>query len=131
MYRAQQPSAFVVASTKLQNDWSAHRCVQHVGPEWLDALLSDAKFPSMSSMAKIRLLLAGLLAVDNAQPASSQTITVDQSSEKDLRHSLQRLRDAVAADADDWDKVMAAAAGPMDGRLDLDAVVKQSPVVGS
>jgi hypothetical protein len=134
MYKPSKPSAHLVASTKLQHEWSANRCVPHISSSWLDELLNDSSFSTMNSMAKIRLLLAGLLALDKppdltaagARPVSQQ----QAASRAELQTSLQRLRDVVAADTDEWDKVMAAAAGPMDGRLDLDEVMQRSPAVG-
>lgn len=136
-----KPSALLVANTKLANEWSANRCVPHISSDWLEELLADpAGLGQMNSMAKIRLLLAGLLALDKApdvtaaaaasagggrQGASEQ----QQQQWAELQHSLQRLRDVLGAEADEWVKVMAAAAGPLDGRLHLDAVMQRSPAV--
>lgn len=133
MYKPNKPSAHLVASTKLQHEWSANRCVPHISSSWLDELLTDSSFTQMNSMVKIRLLLAGLLALDKApdltaagaRPASQH----QAASRAELQTALQRLRDVVSADADEWDKVMAAAAGPMDGRLDLDTVMQRSSAV--
>lgn len=84
----------------------------------------------MNSMVKIRLLLAGLLALDKAPETATPGARQQQAAARaELQSVLQRLRDVVATDADEWDKVMAAAAGPMDGRLDLEAVMQRSPAV--
>lgn len=134
MYKSYRQPAFTVATTKLQHDWSANRCVTHINTEWLDELVHDPRFGEINSMVKIRLLLAGLLALDQAPTAASAAAGGLQSGLQDagragLQDALQELRKAVGADADEWNKVMAAAAGPMDGRLDLEAVMQQSAAV--
>lgn len=141
MHRPGKPPAFLVATTKLQHEWSANRGVPHISSDWLDELLSDHRFGEINSMVKIRLLLAGLLAVDqtagvassaaSSRDASGPAAQQQRAAERaELQRALQRLRTAVASDADEWDKVMSAAAGPMDGRLDLEAVMQQSQAVG-
>ncbi len=140
MQRPGKPSAFLVASTKLANEWSANRCVPHISSEWLDELLSDPSLGQLNSMAKIRLLLAGLLALDKvpdvtdtataAAAGGSRQAKQQQAFERaELQRALQRLRDVVGAEADEWVKVMAAAAGPLDGRLHLESVMQRSPAV--
>jgi hypothetical protein len=130
MFKPSKPSAYLVASTKLQHEWSANRCVPHISSSWLDELLTDSSFSQMNSMVKIRLLLAGLLALDKAPDCAHPARQQPAASRAELQTALQRLRDVVSADADEWDKVMAAAAGPMDGRLDLDTVMQRSSAVG-
>jgi hypothetical protein len=133
MYKTSKPSASLIAKTKLQHDWSANRCVQHINSDWLDELLSDPESATMHSMVKIRLLLAGLLALDQAPATAAastrQAIQEQAARRAQLQGALQKLRSMVASDADEWDKVMAAAAGPMDGRLDLEPVMQRSPAV--
>lgn len=134
MHRPNKPSAFLVATTKLQHEWSANRCVPHINSDWIDELLADPSFEQMHSMVKVRLLLAGLLALDKAlglSPGARAAAAAAQhaANRAELRSALARLRDAVSGDADEWDKVTAAAAGPMDGRLDLQSVMQRSPAV--
>lgn len=134
MHRPNKPSAYLVATTKLQHEWSANRCVPHINSDWIDELLADPSFEQMHSMVKVRLLLAGLLALDKApglSPGARAAAAAAQHAAKraELRSALARLRDAVSGDADEWDKVTAAAAGPMDGRLDLQSVMQRSPAV--
>lgn len=142
-----KPSALLVANTKLANEWSANRCVPHISSDWLEELLADpAGLGQMNSMAKIRLLLAGLLALDKApdmtaaasatagggRQASEQQQQQQQALKRaELQRSLQKLQDVLGGEADEWVKVMAAAAGPLDGRLHLDAVMQRSPAVSS
>jgi hypothetical protein len=91
----------------------------------------------MNSMAKIRLLLAGLLALDKAPDvtdagaaAGTRQANQQQAGQRaELQRALQRLQDVVGSEADEWVKVMAAAAGPLDGRLHLQAVMQKSPAV--
>lgn len=130
-----------VASTKLAQDWSAGRAVANISAAFLAELLPDERFGGFDSMTKVRLLLAGLLAVDelpagtsaqgpqqrSPSPAAQREAAAAASAE--LAGPLGQLRSAVAADADEWAKVMAAAAGDLDGRLDLGAVMQQSAVV--
>lgn len=117
------PDPYFVATTKLSQDWSANRCVSHVNDAWLDSLLDDERFFSMDPIVKVRLLLAGMVALN--QPA----LQSNEGAREQLRGSLARLQQAAATDADEWVKVMAAAAGQLDGRLQLEAVMQQSAVV--
>lgn len=121
------PDAFTVATTKLSQDWSANRCVPHINKDWLHALLDDARFGSMDPMLKVRLLLAGMVALNQQSPASNSSSS-DPARER-LQGALAALQAAAATDADEWVKVTAAAAGQLDGRLDLAAVMQQSAVV--
>lgn len=137
MHKQIKPSAFLVANTKLAHEWSVNRCVPHISSEWLDELLSDPSLGQMNSMAKIRLLLAGLLALDKAPDvtdagaaAGTRQANQQQAGQRaELQRALQRLQDVVGSEADEWVKVMAAAAGPLDGRLHLQAVMQKSPAV--
>jgi hypothetical protein len=142
-----------VASTKLAQDWSADRVVRHVSPAFLGDVLADGRFGSYDTLMKVRLLLAGLLALDREQQRQARAATPAPNgggasaaaargeptgqagaaageARAELQAALRQLRAAVAADPDEWAKVMAAAAGPLDGRLHLDALMRQSPVVG-
>jgi hypothetical protein len=121
------PDAFTVATTKLSQDWSANRCVSHINEDWLNALLDDARFGSMDPMLKVRLLLAGMVAVNQQVPANNSSSNVP--AREGLQGTLARLQAAAATDADEWVKVTAAGAGQLDGRLDLAAVMQQSAVV--
>ncbi|KAF6265081.1 hypothetical protein COO60DRAFT_1114469 [Scenedesmus sp. NREL 46B-D3] len=121
------PDAFTVATTKLSQDWSANRCVSHVNEDWLNTLLDDARFSSIDAMLKVRLLLAGMVALNQQPPASQGSDSLPE--REGLQGSLARLQAAAATDADEWVKVTAAAAGQLDGRLDLAAVMQQSAVV--
>lgn len=139
MQRHQDP--LYVASTKLSQDWSANRGVPHINPEFLNRLLSDDRFATMESAVKIRLLLAGMLALDQVPAASAagggspaasdpaQQRQQQAQARAQVHESLQQLRSAVAADGDEWCKIMAAAAGDLQGRLDLPAVMQRSAVV--
>lgn len=135
MYKTNKPSASLIAKTKLQHDWSANRCVQHITSDWLDELLSDPQLTTLNSMVKVRLLLAGLLALDQAPATAAasgrQALQQQAATRAQLQGALQKLRNMVASDADEWDKIMAAAAGPMDGRLDLEPVMQRSPAVSA
>lgn len=95
--------------------------------EWLDTVLSDDRFArEMDNGVKCRLLLAGLLALNSP---TYQDIGIARA---ELQESLQRLQQAAKPkDADEWFRITAAAAGPLDGRLHLDAVTRHSAVVSS
>lgn len=116
------PDPYLVTTTKLSQEWSANRGVPHISEQWLEALLADERFSKIDSMVKCRLILASVLALN--QPAYQDNIAA----KAELQRSLQKLQKAVAGD-DEWVKVLAAAAGPLDGRLHLDTVVQQSAVV--
>lgn len=113
---------YTVTTTKLSQEWSANRGVPHISDKWLDALLSDERFSKIDSMVKCRLILAGVLALNQS------AYHHNAAAKSHLQRSLHKLQRAVAGD-DEWVKVLAAAAGPLDGRLHLDAVVQQSAVV--
>jgi hypothetical protein len=102
--------------------------VPHINDEWLNTLLDDARFSSMDPMLKVRLLLAGMVAL-NQQPPASQSSSSSVPARESLQGAMARLQAAAATDADEWVKVTAAAAGQLDGRLDLAAVMQQSAVV--
>jgi hypothetical protein len=124
-YPRREIDSYTVATTKLAQEWSSNRAVPHINSRWLEELLQDERFSSMDPIMKVRLLLSGLIAA--SQPSYQQQAHPEAAAE--LREALGQLQQAVAADADDWAKIMAAAAGNLDGRLDLDAVMQQSPVV--
>lgn len=126
-YPRKEIDPYTVATTKLAQEWSSNRAVPHINSRWLEELLQDDRFSSMDPIMKVRLLLSGLIAAN--QPFYQQQGHPEAAGE--LREALGQLQQAVAADADDWAKIMAAAAGKLDGRLDLDAVMQQSLVVSS
>eukprot|EP00878_Enallax_costatus_P012143 GHUV01012679.1.p1 GENE.GHUV01012679.1~~GHUV01012679.1.p1 ORF type:complete len:543 (+),score=113.65 GHUV01012679.1:290-1918(+) len=119
------PDPFLVATTKLSQEWSANRVVPHMNDEWLDTVLSDERFPKeMDNAVKCRLLLAGLLALNTPTYQDSGAVRTQ------LQASLHRLQQAAKPkEADEWFRITAAGAGPLDGRLHLDAVTQQSAVV--
>jgi hypothetical protein len=123
------PDAFTVATTKLSQDWSANRCVPHINEDWLNALLDDARSAGMDPPMKVRLLLAGMVALNQQQPNSQSNSSSSDPAREGLQEALARLQATAAKEADEWVKVTAAAAGQLDGRLDLAAVMRQSAVV--
>jgi hypothetical protein len=106
--------------------------VPHITEDWLNTLLDDARSAGMDPMLKVRLLLAGVIALNQQQPngqSSSSSSSSSNPARDGLQDALARMQSAAATDADEWVKVTAAAAGQLDGRLDLAAVMRQSAVV--
>jgi hypothetical protein len=103
--------------------------VPHINEDWLNALLDDTRTVDMDPMMKVRLLLAGMVALNQQQPNGQSNSSSSDPARGGLQEALARLQVAAAKDANEWVKVTAAAAGQLDGRLDLAAVMRQSAVV--
>jgi hypothetical protein len=107
MDAAAGPTIGYLLSSRLSEDWSADRL--QVKAETLAQITPEA-FAALDPLVKSRLVLSCLLAAAR-QPPSCQ-----------LAAQLRRLGDMALGDDDAWVKVMGAAAGDFDGRLDLEAL---------
>ncbi|KAF8062104.1 hypothetical protein HT031_004364 [Scenedesmus sp. PABB004] len=123
------PDPYLVATTKLGHDWSANRAVPHVSGAWLEALLADERWPGVEPMLKLRLLLAGLVAAGQVSARAPGHAATSAVAAAELVEALGALQRSLAGDADEWLKVMSAAAGRCDGRLELEPAMEASPAM--
>jgi hypothetical protein len=134
------PNLGYLLSSRLGDDWSADRFQPK--PELLAQLSTDA-FESLDPLVKARLILSCLMAASRQQPrgaaaaaaAGAETGGLQSQQQQpgggsQLAAQLRRLGDMALADDDAWVKVLGAAAGDFDGRLDLGAVCAANPKVG-
>jgi hypothetical protein len=112
------------ANATLAYDWSVDRFVNSVTAKTIPDITRH--FGDLEPMAKVRLLIACSLALSKLAGQQDQQQTPNY---QFLLDSLQDLANRAHADDEDWVKIMAAAMGHLDGRLRLDAVIKQSSVV--
>ncbi|KIZ04705.1 hypothetical protein MNEG_3252 [Monoraphidium neglectum] len=135
------PNLGYLLSSRLGDDWSADRFQPK--PELLAQLSTDA-FESLDPLVKARLILSCLMAASRQQPrgaaaaaaAGAETGGLQSQQQQpgggsQLAAQLRRLGDMALADDDAWVKVLGAAAGDFDGRLDLGAVCAANPKVNA
>jgi hypothetical protein len=126
------PNLGYLLATRLSADWSADRF--QVKPELLSELSPDA-FKSLDPLVKSRLLLACLMAAGRTASLGGGSGVGSGGGSgggggSALGAQLARLREMALADEDAWVKVMGAAAGDFDGRLDMDALCAANAKVG-
>lgn len=122
------PNLTYLVSSRLGEDWSAERF--QVKPDVL-AQLSRETFASLNPLVKCRLILSCLMAASRQQTRSSGPDAAQQAplGNTQLASQLRRLGEMALQDDDAWVKVMGAAAGDFDGRLDLEALCAANPKV--
>lgn len=108
---------------RLDADWSADSF--NPRPDVLAGITPDA-FAGREPLAKCRLLLSCLLAACKQAAFAGGGAAAGESA---LISHMRRLGAMALADDDAWVKVLGAAAGDFDGRLDMDALCAANPKV--
>ncbi|GAB4823732.1 hypothetical protein N2152v2_010778 [Parachlorella kessleri] len=101
-------------SSKLSGDWSAANVTGLLSEPVLEHLL--ARWETLDPLVRARLLLSPLF--------------LRKKDLRDLQPELQQMAEVGCGDRDEWVRVLARAVGPYDGRLHLEAVLKDSKLVG-
>lgn len=133
------------ANDVLRRHWTADTYSRHVRPAVVDAVAAD--YDELTSMSKVRLLLASALALDSYAHRAQQHTTHPpdtpgdpeaaaanaarrqelEQEQQQMVQQLQPLVDTALADDDDWVRAIAAAVSRLDGRADLGALCHASP----
>uniref|UniRef100_A0A7S0RJ65 NELF-A N-terminal domain-containing protein n=1 Tax=Chlamydomonas leiostraca TaxID=1034604 RepID=A0A7S0RJ65_9CHLO len=102
-------------ASKLQGDWSASTIAAQITRERLQALHRVFPKGKLDNMVKVRVLLACAF------------LPVQQLAE--LQPELSALAKVACSDDDEWVRVVGAAVGDLDGRLDMASVCSTSSLV--
>ena len=104
-------------SNKLAGEWSANSVTGLLSASVIDDISAPQKWRALDPLVRVRLLLSPMF--------------LRRQELAQLRSSLTTLTAAALKDLDEWGRIMAAAVGPYDGVLHMDAVLEQSKLVRS
>ena len=102
-------------SNKLAGEWSASSVTNLLSSAAVEDISQTSKWEALDPLIRVRVLLAPMF--------------LRRQEFAELRSALITLKTTAANDNDEWVRVMAAAVGPYDGILHMDAVIQHSKLV--